>query len=289
MELRTNPVRFNIRNLELDQLAVRALHDPVKRPVLMKAISPLDNTLTHWETEFGKGFLIGRFVPEGMLFRHITGCIDGVISCGGLEYSKIIRDRRGHFFFVGGTGNKLENSGDAIFAVSHYVANMWAAASSLHLVEDVGRSVLAHYMRMYSSYDAPDIGLEDIDIILIKDRPPSEIDGLIDLAREDQKAALREKLVRIPAEGDSRITDSIRSHAVNSPLITGYHGDSIKDSFQALFWLLQPGIYGTSPVEMIRKVIGADPSFWGKPEASYFDPLGIINYAIKTGRTDGQD
>jgi hypothetical protein len=316
MIARTSINLNNIRNLELDQLAVRALHDPSKRNLLLGRIRPLDepvrlvmDSIAHYispkgcETHY-------THVPESVMIRRLRGGLGNIIQKGMLEYDRVHKDRRGHFFDLYLGGSLPAGQDDAVLCVSHYTANRWAAEDRLKIVEDVVSEDMNYVdpsMRLYSlnRYDmdgVPDIPIEDIDLIAVAERPDEELDALSATAPRGLQELIRKRIFPVPfSRPDSSI--NIFSFAGNilseMGCIPRNQKYLLKDPSAILFWEIQKfcafpdmdswHVTRTLPqsVEAMRRVISADPELWGKTGAGYFDPLGIINYMMSNGKHIG--
>lgn len=313
----TNVRLNNIRSLELDQLAVRALHDPAKRNLLLGRIRPLDgpvrlvmDSIEHYlgprgcETRYA-------YVPESVMIRRLRGGLSNIVQKGMLEYDRVLKDRRGHFFDLHLGGSFPAGQDDAVLCVSHYTANRWAAEDRLKIVEDVVSEDIDHVdpaMRLFSSnsYDGgvvPDIPIEDVDLIAVADRADEQLAALAATAPTRLIQQIKRKLFPVSCSASDNSTN-LFSFAGSILSEMGCRPDNreylLKDPSIVLFWEIQkfcafPDVdswHATrdlpQSVEAIRNVISADPELWGKTVPGYYDPLGIINYVMRNGEHNGQ-
>lgn len=296
------PVRFNIRNLELDQLAVRALLNKEKRAVLFKSISPLDKALTELQKDAGEMF--HTYIPRGVMSRTLNKALEHILSVGKLERSRINVDKRGHFFELGPYLFCPGGDDDVHFMVSHYVANTWAARSELDVVEDIGKWSLDYSMRVHWGLHFPDIDLEDIDLICVRERSGSGIEQLLSAALPAFRPLLKSRLVQVPVSINYSMQvfiDSVTRQIGRPPFRIPCKGNKLYNRSHLLFWEIQKNVDRSdercngarseirTAIEAMRDIISADPELYGKTGESYYDPFGIIKYAIRTGRADNPD
>lgn len=305
----------NLRTLELDQMAARAICNPQTRTELFRRISPLDrpvdSLVLKTESNLRNGYIYGySYVPEGMMFRGLNTGLKRVFKKGLLEQDQLRRDKRGHFFALNikwAADHAFESGKDKdaiLLGVSHHMANIWAANGYLDIVEDIGKFSLDTEMRVYSSRTEPDIPLEDIDVFIILSRSDKKLEKLFQRLPEKIRAHVSDRVHMVPDQKYEQT--SIESHTADYCLTHGIpkHPDAEleKDPFRLLFWEMQRNFIAfSSPLLMnaqnvmrsfpeslqaIRQVISADPNHWGKQDSEWFDPIGLINYLVKTGRAD---
>lgn len=304
----------NVRTLELDQMAARAICDPQARARLFGMIAPLDrpvnSLVTKIENDLRNGYVYGyHYVPEGMMFRGLNTGLKRVFGKGCLEQSQLRRDKRGHFFALnikwaaGHAFDTPEDKDGLLLGTSHHMANIWAAKGYLDIVEDIGKFSLDTEMRVYASRKEPDIPLEDMDAFIMLERSEKKLQKLLGRIPERIRGFVSDRVFMVPPQKD-RDTD-IEVHAAQYCLSHGVpkhpEKEIEKDLFTLLFWEMQRNLIAFSDplphtiqnpmrsfpesLQAIRQVIGADPGSWGKQDSEWFDPLGLIDYLIKTGRT----
>jgi hypothetical protein len=303
----------NLRTLELDQMAARAICNPKTRTELFRRISPLDrpvdSLVLKTESNLRNGFIYGySYVPEGMMFRGLNTGLRRVFKKGCLEQGQLRRDKRGHFFalnikWAADHAFETVKDNDAILlGTSHYMANIWAANGYLDVVEDLGKFSLDTEMRVYSSKNEPDIPLEDMDAFIILGRSDKKLEKLLQRLPERIRRFVSDRVVIVPTQTDKKT--GIEAHAAGYCLSQGVpkHPETEieKDLFRLLFWEMQRNYIAFSgpllanaqtvmrsfpeSLRAIRQVISADPNYWGKQGCEIFDPLGLIDYLLKTGR-----
>lgn len=306
----------NVRNIELDQMAARAICNPQTRTELFKKIAPLDRPANHLiakiESDLKNGYVYGYpYVPEGMIFRGLNTGLKRVFKKGCLEQSQLRRDKRGHFFalnikWAAGHAFDTPEDNDAIlFGTSHHIANIWAANRALDILEDLGKFSLDTEMRAYSSRTEPDIPLEDMDAFIILDRSDKKLGKLIQRLPKRLRSFVENRILMVPPPADKKTGMDL--HAANYCVQRGVQKppetEIEKDPFRLLFWEMQRNFITFSDpmlanartvmrsfpesLKAIRQVIGADPNYWGKQDSEWFDPIGLIGYLIKTGRAQG--
>lgn len=309
----TRIVLNNLRNIELDQMAARAICNPRTRSQLFSRIAPLDrpvsSLVTKIENDLKNGYVYGYdYVPEGMMFRGLNTGLKRVFKKGCLEQNQLRRDKRGHFFALNikwAADHAFESVKDKdaiLLGVSHHMANIWAANGYLDIVEDIGKFSLDTEMRVYSNRTEPDIPLEEIDAFIILSRSDKKLQKLLQRLPERIRGFVSDRILMVPDKKDEETR--IESHAAAHCLTHGIpkHPDTEleKDPFRLVFWEMQRNfIMFSNPrlanaqtlmrsfpgsLQAIRQVIGADPELWGKQGTEWFDPIGLINYLIKTGR-----
>lgn len=303
----------NVRNIELDQMAARALCNPQRRDELLRRISPNDaparKHLTQVRDDIRNGYLYSYpFVPEGMMFRGINTGLNRIFEKGVLEYSQLRLDKRGHFFafdrsWAADHAFETPKDNDAVLlGVSHHTANIWAAHDALDIFEDIGKASLDPSMRAYCSRTNPDIPIEDIDIFIVLDRPVHELEQILKNLPKRLREPIRKRILMapIPADPKTNMTPYIANFCKQQGVQTHPAADLVKNLFELTFWEMQRRyllysnpIFGRNPqqiafyrsVKAMRRVISACPEYWGKKNnMKWFDPLGLIEYLINTGR-----
>lgn len=301
----------NVRNIELDQMAARAVCNPDMRSEIYSRTAPHDRPVRELfskiKSDLANGYIYGySYVPEGMMFRGINTGLNRVFGKGALEKSQLRLDKRGHFFaletrWAADFAFETPDDKDAVLlGVSHHMANIWSAHGSLDLFEDLGKFSLDTSMRAYCSRTDPDIPIGDIDVFIILDRTEKELKKLIGRIPENIRDAVSGRIFTVPAPDNKK--EDMASHVANYCMSNGIQKppatNMVKDPFELTFWEMQRTLMAhqhsdimvrkarefRESVEAFRRVIGSDPGYWGKEGNNIFDPIGLIDYLIKTGR-----
>lgn len=300
----------SIRNLEMDQIAVKVLYNPSKRDILLNSIKPYHKPIM--ELKHCVDYYLGAkgcdthysYVPDRLLVRRIYEGLDNIVRKGILEYSKINKDKRGHFFDLDDSYSLPIGENDAILVLSNFRANMWAAEERFQLAEDVVSedqpgiipSIRVYTHNKFDNDVVPDISLFDIDLIAVTKRSKDSRNALIAMAPK----SIRSYINHILFEVDSTKTDenSVIPQVLNVLQERGCrHFQQEKylllNPEKVFFWEMQkhlcfPEFDWTfdydkfkTGIGLIRNIIRQDPKFWGKTTEWFYDPFGIINYILK--------
>ncbi len=301
----------NVRNIELDQMAARAICDPNMRSELYSRTAPHDRPVRELfskiKSDLANGYIYGySYVPEGMMFRGLNTGLKRSFKKGALEHGQLKLDKRGHFFaletrWAADFAFETPDDKDAVLlGVSHHMANIWSAHEALDLFEDLGKFSLDTSMRAYCSRTSPDIPIEDIDVFIILDRSEKKLGDLIQRVPERIRETVSDRIFMVPAPEDKKadmasyVANYCMSNGIQRPPAT----NMVKDPFELTFWEMQRALMMRQysdimtqkarefheSVEALRRVIGSDPGYWGKQGDETFDPLGLIDYLTRTGR-----